>query len=303
MKKVLVIVGPTASGKTDFSLEMAEALHGEIISGDSIQMFRGLDIGSGKIRPEEMRGIPHHLIDTLDPKDHYSVAQFQQDARREIDNCPSFPIIAGGTGLYLKACLYDYQFSTEEGESPADPEFEEMDTETLYDILLKQDPKQAEKIHANNRRRIIRTLTILKRTGTRQSDIVEAQEHRPIYDVWFAGCTMDRALLHERIARRTQQMIDEGLEEEVRGLLAQGVTFDDLCMRGIGYREWKPYFEGNASVEEVLEDIRKHSRQYARKQYTWLNHQMPVNWFEVLDPADRQRMKEEILAWAKNSNG
>lgn len=303
MKKVLVIVGPTASGKTGFSLEMAEALDGEIISGDSIQVYRGLDIGSGKIRPEEMRGIPHHLIDILDPKDHYSAAQFQQDARYEIDHCAGFPIIAGGTGLYLKACLYDYQFTEEEEESPADPEFEQMTSEELYRLLLERDPKQAEKIHANNRRRVIRTLTILKRTGVRQSDAVASQNHEPVYDIFLAGCTMAKEALHQRIDVRTAMMMEEGLEEEVRNLLAGGVTFDDPCMRGIGYREWKPYFEGLCTADEVLEEIRKHSRQYAKRQYTWLNHQMPVQWFQAADPEDRERMKKEILVWAKNSNG
>lgn len=303
MKKVLVIVGPTASGKTDFSLEMAEELHGEIISGDSIQVYRGLDIGSGKIRPEEMRGIPHHLIDILDPKEHYSAAQFQKDARYEIDHCAGFPIIAGGTGLYLKACLYDYQFTEETEESPADPEFEQMSSEELRKLLLERDPKQAEKIHANNRRRMIRTLTILKRTGVRQSEAVASQTHEPVYDIFLAGCTMDKELLHRRIGQRTAMMMEEGLEEEIRNLLAQGVTFDDPSMRGIGYREWKPYFEGECTAGEVLEEIRKHSRQYAKRQYTWLNHQMPVRWFRVLESADRERMKKEILEWAKNLNG
>lgn len=300
MKKVLVIAGPTASGKTDFSLEMAEALDGEIINTDSVQIYRGLDIGSGKIRPDEMRGIRHHMIDIMDPRESCSVARFQKEARSLIENCPSFPILCGGTGLYLKAVLYDYVFQEEEGETPADPEFEAMDSETLYRLLLERDPRQAEKIHPNNRRRIIRTLTILKRTGVMQSETVSAQEHRPVYDIFTAGCTMDRHLLHKRIDRRTKQMMEDGLEAEVRGLLERGVTFDMPAMRAIGYREWKPYFAGECSAEDVLEEIRKHSRQYARKQYTWLNHQMPVSWFRPDDPQDRERIKKEIITWAKS---
>ena len=300
MKKVLVIAGPTASGKTAFSLEMAEALPGEVINTDSVQIYRGFDIGSGKITPQEMRGIPHHMIDILDPGEPCSVADFQKEARSLIDSCASFPILCGGTGLYLKAVLYDYVFREEEGETPADPEFEEMDSGTLYRLLLERDPQQAEKIHPNNRRRIIRTLTILKRTGIKQSEAVANQAHKPVYDVFTAGCTMDRKTLHKRIEIRTQQMMDAGLEEEVRRLLEAGVTFDMPPMRAIGYREWKPYFEGECSAEDVLEEIRKHSRQYARKQYTWLNHQMPVSWFRADDPEDRERIKKEILTWAKS---
>lgn len=301
MRKVLVIAGPTASGKTSFSLEMAEVLPGEIISGDSIQVYRGLDIGSGKIRPEEMRGIPHHLIDILDPDASFSAADFQRLARQEIERCPSMPIICGGTGLYLKACLYDYSFEKETEESPADEAYEQMDTAALYALLLELDPAQAEKIHPNNRRRIVRSLTIQKRTGRRQSEMVAAQNHDMIYDVFIAGCTQPRERLYARINARVEQMFRDGLRQEVEGLLAQGIAFSSPCMRGIGYQEWAPYFEHACTEDEVKEEIQKHSRQYAKRQYTWLNHQMPVHWFEPEDPADRQRMKEEILAWKNQS--
>lgn len=301
MRKVLVIAGPTASGKTSFSLEMAEVLPGEIISGDSIQVYRGLDIGSGKIRPEEMRGIPHHLIDILDPNASFSAADFQRLARQEIERCPSMPIICGGTGLYLKACLYDYSFEKETEESPADETYEQMDTAALYALLLKLDPAQAEKIHPNNRRRIVRSLTIQKRTGRRQSEMVAAQNHDMIYDVFIAGCTQPRERLYARINARVEQMFRDGLRQEVEGLLGQGIAFSSPCMRGIGYQEWAPYFEHACTEDEVKEEIQKHSRQYAKRQYTWLNHQMPVHWFEPEDPADRQRMKEEILAWKNQS--
>jgi len=301
MRKVLVIAGPTASGKTSFSLEMAELLPGEIISGDSIQVYRGLDIGSGKIMPAEMRGIPHHLIDILDPGASFSAADFQHLARREIGKCPSMPIICGGTGLYLKACLYDYRFEEETEESPADEAYEQMDTAALYAMLLQMDPAQSEKIHPNNRRRIIRSLTIQKRTGRRQSEIVAEQQHAMIYDAFIAGCTQPREQLYDRINARVEQMFRAGLQAEVEGLLAQGITFASPCMRGIGYQEWAPYFAHACTAEEVKEEIQRHSRQYAKRQYTWLNHQMPVHWFEPDQPADRDRMKEEILRWKSQS--
>ena len=300
MKKVLVIAGPTASGKTDFAVETALAYGGEIISGDSIQVYRGLDIGSGKVTPEEMRGVPHHLIDILNPDQQYTVADFQRMAREKIDAC-AFPIICGGTGLYLKACLYDYEFAEENEESSVDPELEKMSSDELYEMLLQNDPVQAQKIHPHTRRRLLRSLTILKRTGTAQSELEKAQTHEAVYDMFIAGCTMDREVLYERIAGRVRGMMKAGLEEEVRGLLDQGYTFESPGMRGIGYQEWKPYFAGTATLQETEEAIVLHSRHYAKRQYTWLNHQMPVHWFEAGNPEDRQRMKEEIERW-KNQN-
>lgn len=298
MKKVLVIAGPTASGKSGFAVEAAKLLNGIVISGDSIQVYRGFDIGSGKVTEEEMQGVPHALIDILDPRDHYSVASFQQMARNIIENDSRFPIICGGTGLYLKACLYDYEFP-ETAEKSEDAELERYSTEELWVMLRTMDPAQTEKIHPHNRRRIIRSLTILRETGRRQSEIHAAQAHEPLYDMWIAGCTMEREVLHERISRRVDGMFAAGLEKEVENLLGQGCTFADQAMQGIGYREWQPYFEGRCSTEEVREEIKKHSRQFAKRQYTWLRHQMPVHWFNPQDEADRKRMINEIREWSK----
>ena len=299
MRKVLVIAGPTASGKTAFSLKMAHLLNGEIISGDSVQVYRGLDIGSGKITASEMEGIPHHIIDILGFEDQYSAADFQKAARHEIDTCSGFPIICGGTDLYLKACLYDYSFSEETEQEPADPTLEALDNDTLYAMLKEADPIQSEKIHPHNRRRLLRSLTIYRRTGRPQSSIEQSQSHEMIYDTFIAGCTMDRDQLYARIDRRVEGMIHDGLLNEVENLLKQGVSFESPCMHGIGYQEWKPYAEGNATVEEVTAEIQKHSRQYAKKQYTWLNHQMPVHWFNSTDEEDTKRMIQEIMTWAK----
>lgn len=296
MKKVLVIAGPTASGKTDFAVEAAERLNGEVISGDSIQVYRGLDIGSGKVTKEEMRGIPHHLIDILSPFDNYSAADFQQAARKIIDESEKPMIICGGTGLYLKACLYDYVFEEEEEEA-ADPELEAMDNEALYALLQRTDPVQAEKIHPNNRRRVIRSLTIGRRSGRRQSDIVAAQSHEMIYDAFIAGCTMPRPQLYQKINRRVELMFEAGLQKEVERLLDEGVTFNHPCMKGIGYREWEGFFYGGLTSREVMEEIQKHSRQFAKRQYTWLNHQMPVRWFTPGIPQEREQMLVEIENW------
>lgn len=301
MKKVLVICGPTASGKSSFAVQAAKAFDGEIISGDSIQVYRGMKIGSGLIAEEEMQGIPHHLLQFLSPKQPYSAYDFQQNARREIDACAHLPILCGGTGLYLKSCLYDYDF-VKEDSMPADmSEYEAMDDETLYRILQEKDPAQSLKVHPNNRRRVLRSLQILRETGKPQSELEKEQKHEMIYDAFLAGCTMDRDKLYASINHRTEGMFQQGLEEEVEGLLEEGIVFEDPGMQGIGYREWKPYFDGICTRDEVLEEIQKHTRQFAKRQYTWLNHQMPVHWFRTDSEEEKQNMMKEIQKWLKQN--
>lgn len=302
MKKVLVIAGPTASGKTSFSIRMAKKLSTEIISGDSIQVYKGFDIGSGKVTREEMDGIKHYLLDILEPNVSYSAKDFQQATRRIIEEKKEPMIICGGTGMYLKAALYDYSFEEEKEEAPCDKEFETMGKEEAYHLLQQVDPEQAKKIHPNNVRRVARALTIHKRTGKKMSEIVAAQNHEPIYDIFIAGLTMDRQVLYARINKRVEQMFEMGLEEEIKTLLKQGVTFEDPAMHGIGYQEWKGYFEGEKSIQEVKEEIQKNSRQFAKRQYTWLNHQFPVHWFDPLKEEEAKAMEETILKWAEGRN-
>ena len=296
MKKVIAIVGPTASGKTSFSIRLAKEIGAEIISGDSVQVYRGLDIGSGKIKEEEKEGIKHYLIDILSPKDKYSVAMFQRMSREIIDRSDKPIIICGGTGLYLKACLYDYTFNLEEGPN-TDPELEKMDNESLYELLKKIDPIQADKIHPNNRRRLMRSITIAQRNEKRQSEMIDAQAHDLIYDAAVVGCTMDREELYERINQRVLKMMEEGLEEEVKGLIDQGVNFNDQSMQAIGYKEWRSFLEGAMSREEVVEEIQKHSRQFAKRQYTWFRNQMNVNWFNPSDIKETESMIKAIKEW------
>lgn len=299
MKKVLVIAGPTASGKTSFSIELAKRLNTEIISGDSIQVYKGFDIGSGKVTEAEKEGVPHHLIDILEPGTQYSVKDFQKEARTLIDNSSKPMIIAGGTGLYLKACLYDYIFTDEEA-SPRNEKYDQYTNHELYEMLVERDPVQAEKIHENNRQRVLRSLTVLDNTGKRQSEIIDEQNHEPIYDFFIAGCTMARDELYERINLRVKMMIEKGLEQEVKGLLDKGITFEDPAMKGIGYREWADYFDGNLSITEVEALIARNSRRYAKRQYTWLNHQMPVHWFDPRNKKERSTMLDEMVKFASN---
>ena len=299
MKKVLVIAGPTASGKTSFSIELAKRINTEIISGDSIQVYKGFDIGSGKVTEAEKEGVPHHLIDILEPGTQYSVKDFQKEARTLIDNSSKPMIIAGGTGLYLKACLYDYVFTDEEA-SPRNEKYDQYTNHELYEMLVERDPVQAEKIHENNRQRVLRSLTVLDNTGKRQSEIIDEQNHEPIYDFFIAGCTMAREELYERINLRVKMMIEKGLEQEVKGLLDKGIAFEDPAMKGIGYREWADYFNGNLSITEVEALIARNSRRYAKRQYTWLNHQMPVHWFDPRNKEERSTMLDEMVKFASN---
>ena len=298
MKKVLVITGPTAVGKSDAAVELALKLNGEIISGDSIQVYRGFDIGSGKITEEEMMGVPHHNLDVLDPKENYSVALFQKQARAAIDEITArgkLPVLCGGTGLYLKACLYDYEFEQDSRELDLSP-FEAMDNDALVAYLNEKDPDALKSIHPNNRKRLIRACAIAS-TGTTKTESIESQKKEMIYDVLLLGLTCERKILHDRINLRVRKMQQKGLKCEMERLLNEGVTFDDQSMQGIGYREWRGYFEGNMSEEEVIEAIQLHSRQFAKRQYTWFNNQFPVKWFDIFEENWKEYMEHCVKEW------
>lgn len=295
MRKVLVIAGPTAVGKSDYAVELAKKYDGFIISGDSIQVYQGFDIGSGKVNEEEKQGVEHTLLDILTPHEKYSAADFQRMARAEIESHDKLPVICGGTGLYLKACLYDYDFFADDSDESVDKELEVYDNEELYAMLVERDPRQAEKIHPHNRRRLLRALTIIARSNEKMSEQNERQSHLPIYDCFIVGCTMERGLLHERIEKRVNKMFESGLQEEIEHLLQSGVTFADQPMRGIGYKEWEPFFLGEYGVQDVKNAVITHSRQFAKRQYTWFRHQMEVQWFDITHEKDE--MTKRIGEW------
>lgn len=280
MEKVLVIVGPTAVGKSSFGIKCAENFNGEIISGDSIAIYRGLDIGSAKPDIDEQNKVKHYLIDIKDPDDNYSVKQFQELSRHYIDQISKdnkLPIIVGGTGLYIKASLYDYVFFDEEKE---DNQYEDLSNEQIYERLKQVDPKALEKIHINNRKRLIRALNIYEKNNKGISEIKDSQEHKPIYDCLIIGLTTDRETLYKRINDRVDKMIDDGLIQEIKDLLDKGITFDNQSMQGIGYKELRDYFENKRTLEECVEDIKRNSRHFAKRQYTFFNNQLDVKWFD-----------------------
>ena len=285
MEKVIVVIGPTSVGKTKMGVALAKKLNGEVISGDSMQVYRQMDIGTAKVTIEEMEGVTHHCIDILDPKDQYSVHDFQQTVRKqitEITNRGRVPIIVGGTGLYIKAALYDYTFSEmENNHDEINKKYKDYTNEQLYAHLKQIDEESAKILHFNNRRRVLRAIEIYEQTGQKKSEMINEQEHICLYDAYFVGLTLPRELLYERINLRVDLMMKNGLQGEMESLIKQGLTRENQSMKAIGYKEWFDYFEGKCDLNEVSENIKKHSRQYAKRQYTWFKNQFDVHWYDV----------------------
>lgn len=285
MTKVIVIIGPTGVGKTKLGVELARRYNGEVISGDSMQIYRGMDIGTAKVTTEEMQGIRHHLIDIKNPDESYSVKDFQEHVRKCIEDIRlrgKMPILVGGTGLYIKAALYDYQFNESHSNHALYKEkYQEYSNEQLYQYLKEIDKKSAEELHVNNRQRILRAIEIYETTGIRKSETIDKQEHVCLYDALFIGLTLPRACLYERINERVDCMMQAGLKQEINALIQLGYTADLQSMKAIGYKEWFAYFENKQSEEETIALIKKHSRNYAKRQYTWFKNQVPVTWIDV----------------------
>lgn len=273
MKKIVGIVGPTAVGKTKLSIELAKKLDGEVINCDSTQVYKGLDIATAKVTLEEMEGISHHLLSFQELEEDYTVYAFQKDARTCIEDIlkrGKTPILVGGTGLYLKAVLYDYQFEEQENKIDYNASNEE-----LYERLLQLDPHT--KIHKNNRRRMERYLSYYDETGKKLNEKEKAKE---IYDFCLIGLSTDRATLYERINARVDMMLKQGLLKEAETLYRKNIR-TKAVLTPIGYKELFSYFDGDCSLEESIAKIKQNSRHYAKRQYTWFNHQMDVTWFSV----------------------
>lgn len=302
MEKIIIIVGPTGVGKTSLSIELAKQLNTEIISGDSMQVYREMTIGTAKVTPQEAQGIHHYLIDTFSYRDEYNVKVFQKMGREAIADIiqnGNIPIICGGTGLYIKSLYYDYEFREEETDEEFRTFLHSRSEDELYGLLKVIDPKATETIHHNNRKRVERAL-MRAHAGEKKSEAESAQNHEPIYDAYVIGLTANREYVYERINQRVDEMIRAGLEEEVRSLIQEGNEWDLQSMQGIGYKEWKEYFLGNRSKEEVIELIKKNSRNFAKRQYTWFNNQMQVNWYSIEEENWKERCMQDIERWMKS---
>lgn len=271
---VIAIIGPTCVGKTKMSVELAKKFNGEVINADSTQVFKDLNIATAKITEEEKEGIVHHLFDIKDINDDYTVFDYQKDTRALIDDIISrgkTPILCGGTGLYVKAALYDYEFKEENNKG----DYSKYSNDELYEILLKIDPNTT--IHKNNRKRVERAIDCFNQNGFVPSS---KKSDKLLYDTFFIGLTTDRDYLYERINYRVDVMVNNGLLDEAKWVYETNVR-TKAVMTPIGYKELFPYFEGKSSLEECLDLIKRNSRRYAKRQYTWFNNQMDVKWFDV----------------------
>lgn len=301
---LVVILGPTAVGKTRLGVDLALKLNGEIISGDSMQVYKHMDIGTAKIRPAEMRGIPHYLINIKDPNDSFSVAEFQmlaEDKIREISSRSKLPIIVGGTGLYIQAVINDYRFNEQDDvKQLRDRLFNlanEKGNEYLHVKLAAVDPESAKKIHVNDLKRITRALEYYEITGMRISmntagyDTSEMKKYKAV----LIGLNMERQRLYERINTRVDKMLDDGLVEEVKSLLALGCFPESPAMQSLGYRQITAYLNGKYRIEEAVELIKRDTRHFAKRQLTWFRRDPRIHWFDMDSCVEYQNLLDEIV--------
>lgn len=288
MQPLVILVGPTAVGKTATSIGLAKALNGEIISGDSMQIFRGLDIGTAKITVSEMAGVPHHLLDIKEPWETFSVAEFKERADAAITQIAGrgkLPILVGGTGFYINSVLYDYHF----GEADCDLAYRQYlqqyvaqhGKEALWKLLDEQDSKSAQRLHSNDTKRVIRALEVLHVTGVPASERQHTVDKRSMrYQAAYLALNLPRDILYQRINQRVDLMIAQGLEQEVRQVLTQGVPKNALSMTSLGYRQMIQYLDGEFSLEKAIELIKRDTRHFAKRQLTWFRHDPNIQWVE-----------------------
>ena len=298
---LLVLVGPTAVGKTAISVEVAKRIGAEIISGDSMQVYRGMDVGTAKITVDEMQGVPHHLIDTCDPADPFSVAEFQarvDELIQAIHGRGRLPFLVGGTGLYVRSVVQAYTFAEQETDQELREALAQEEARHgpgyLHGRLAAVDPAAAAKLHPNDLRRIIRALEVYETTGQRISETQTAVEAEPRYDDLMIGLTMERDLLYSRIDQRVDQMLAAGWEAEVRELL-QRYSPKLPAMEAIGYRELVWYLRGVLTRPEMVELIKRNTRRFAKRQFTWFRRDERIHWFDVTEPPARTQVVQAIL--------
>lgn len=287
-KPLIVLTGPTAVGKTSLSISLAKAVNGEIISADSMQVYKGMDIGSAKIRKEEMQGVTHYLVDILEPEEEFHIVKFQELAKaamEEIYAKGKIPILVGGTGFYIQAVTRDIDFTQAEQETSYREELEQLakekGAEYLHEKLREVDPKSAENIHANNVKRVIRALEFYHQNGTPISEHNEEQKQQTSpYNLAYFVLTAPREILYERIDRRVDQMMEEGLLEEVKSLRERGCHRGMVSMQGLGYKEILAYLEGEYPLEEAVRILKRDTRHFAKRQLTWFRREQDVIWVD-----------------------
>ncbi len=308
MDKIIAIAGPTAVGKTKFAIEIAKAFDGEIVSCDSMQLYKYMDIGSAKPTKAELAQVPHHLVDIIDPRDDFSVAQYQKlakDAIADIRSRNKLPVISGGTGLYLNSLIYEMDFSKAPGDCAYRRKLEQYADEeggtALHEMLQAQDPEAAERIHPNNIKKIIRALERLHEGEENVKPFQQVQQETADYKVLLIGLTRDRAELYDRINRRVDILMQEGLLEEVHRLMQMGLTENNISMKAIGYKEILAYFNGRCSLETAIDNVKKNTRHYAKKQLTWFHRYDKINWYNISEYQNDETAVEGIKGWLEKN--
>ena len=307
---LIILAGATAVGKTDLSLWLAREVDGEIISADSMQVYKGFDIGTAKISVQEMQGIPHHLIDICEPEAEYNVFTFRKqasEAMKEIHSRGKIPILVGGTGFYIQSVLYDIDFTQTETDKELRAQLMELAASKgpsyLHGLLKEADPEAAAQIHENNVRRVIRALEFYRETGSKISGHNEEQKKKESpYAFAYFVLNRERSCIYDRIGRRVDQMLAQGLAEEVQGLLSQGVSPHCQAMQGLGYKEMLLYLQGELTLAEAADLLKKNTRHFAKRQITWFKREKDAIWLNYEDYKDLLQMQEAILQILKEKN-
>jgi len=300
-KPLIILTGPTAVGKSSLSISLAKRINAEIISADSMQVYKGMNIGTAKIKPEEMKGVAHYLIDELEPDEEFNVVKFKQMARfymEQIYAKGKIPLLVGGTAFYIQAVLYDIDFDESDSDSSYRDYLSELarqkGNEYLHNLLREKDPESAAVIHPNNLKRVIRALEYIKQTGKKISEHNREQKAKASpYNFCYFVLNRDRATLYDSINKRVDQMIKEGLINEVKALMEAGFSRDLVSMQGLGYKELIAYLNGEYSLEEAIEILKRDTRHFAKRQLTWFKHERDVIWINKDDFSS----EEEILAY------
>ena len=305
MTPLIILTGPTAVGKTDLSIQLAKAVDAEIVSADSMQIYKYMDIGSAKVTEEEMQGVKHYLVDEIEPDMPFSVSEYKRMAEEYIDEISSRGknvIVTGGTGLYLNSLIYDMDFgksdANQELREELNKKLEEHGPAYMYEKLISLDKEAAERIHPNNTKRVIRAIEVAM-SGEKMNDFSKDLRYNKKYRPIIIVLNRDRQALYDRINLRVDIMLKNGLIEEVKGLLEKGYTKDMISMQGIGYKEIIKYFDGEYTLEEAIEIIKRDSRRYAKRQLTWFRRYEDAKWFEIDKFDSAEELKDAVVSYVK----
>lgn len=303
-RTIVVIAGPTAVGKTDISIQVACRIHGQIVSCDSMQLYKYMDIGSAKPSKVQLDCVPHHLIGIIDPKDSFTVVQYQQLAKEAINRIfedGQTPVIVGGTGLYLNSLLYDMDFGANQGDKGYRNQLfaiaDEQGNDALFAKLIEADPQASGRIHPNNVKRVVRALEAIHLNGIPLADFSSVNTKTTDYDTLLIGLTRDRSELYQRIETRVDHLMASGLLEEVKSLKDLGFTSADIAMKGIGYKELLDHLAGEYDLPTAIDLIKKNTRHYAKRQMTWFKRYPEMQWFNLSEDHSEHDTMEKIMSW------